>query len=117
MTRINTQLYGDQYSPKIRRTGSTYLDVWTSIGQDGSREGVFGRYLNDDGTVSGDELQVNSTTFAQQMHQALASDGSGRFLAAWTSYGVGVEGFDLYGQQYANPALVVIGTNDNVFAG
>jgi len=70
-TRVNTQLYGDQYSPKIRRAGSTYLDVWTSLAQDGSKEGVFASYLNDDGSVSGSEFQVNSTTFGSQMHQAL----------------------------------------------
>jgi hypothetical protein len=113
-TRVNTQLYGDQYSPKIRRVGTTYLDVWTSIGQDGSREGVFGRYLNDDATVSGSEFQVNVQTFGSQMHQALGSDG-GRFLAAWTGFGVGQAGFDVHGQIYSDPALAVIGTNNSVF--
>jgi len=112
---VNTQLYGDQYSPKIRRVGTTYLDIWTSLGQDGSYEGVYGRYLADDGTVSGSEFQVNTTTLGSQMHQTLGSDGVGRLLAVWTSFGVGVNGFDLYGQQYANPALVVVGTNDSAF--
>jgi len=114
-TRVNTQIYGDQYSSKVRRSGSTYLDVWTSLGQDGSREGVFGRYLNDDGSVSGGEFQVNTTVFGSQMHQVLGSDGAGRFLAAWTGYGVGPNGFDLYGQKYADPAVAVIGTNDSAF--
>jgi len=114
-TRVNTQLYGDQYSPKIRRVGSTYLDIWTSLGQDGSREGVFGRYLNDDGSVSGNEFQVNSTTFGAQKQQALGSDGAGRFLAAWTGFGVGISGFDLYGQKYADPTVAAAGTNDSVF--
>jgi hypothetical protein len=113
-TRVNTQLYGDQYSPKIRRAGSTYLDIWTSLGQDGSGEGVFGRYLNDDATVSGGEFQVNTTSFGSQMHQALASDG-GRLLVAWTGFGVGQTGFDIYGQIYSDPALAVIGTNNTVF--
>jgi len=115
VTRVNTQLFGDQYSPKIRRSGSTYLDIWTSLGQDTSGEGVFGRYLNDDATTSGSEFQNNSTTFRSQMHQVLAAD-DGRFLAAWTSFGVGVTGFDLFAQQYANPAAATIGTNDPVFA-
>lgn len=113
--RVNTQLYGDQYSPKIRRSGSTYLDIWTSIGQDGSREGVFGRYLNDDGSVSGGEFQVNSTTFGSQMHQALGSDGAGRFLAAWTSFDPGPSGFNLYGQKYADPSVAVAGTDNPAF--
>jgi hypothetical protein len=115
VTRVNTQLYGDQHSPKIRRAGSTYLDIWTSLGQDGSREGVYGSYLHEDGTTSGGEFPVNSTTFGAQTHQVLGSDGAGRFLAAWTSFGVGVTGFDLYGEKYINPTLVVLGTNSSVF--
>ena len=113
-TRVNTQLYGDQYSPKIRRSGSTYLDVWTSIGQDGSREGVFASYLNDDGSTSGSEFQVNSTTYGAQMHQAIGSD-AGRFLTVWTSFDADATGYNLYGQIYSNPSLAVIGTNNTVF--
>ena len=115
VTRVNTQLYGDQYSPKIRRAGSAYLTIWTSLGQDGSREGVFGRYLNDDATVSGNEFQVNSTVFGAQREQVLSTDGAGRFLAAWTSFGTGVPGFDLYGQKYANPSVPSVGSDNSVF--
>ncbi len=115
VTRVNTQLFGDQYAPKIRRAGSTYLDIWTSMGQDGSREGVFGSYLNDDASTSGNEFQVNTTTFGSQMHQTLGSDGAGRFLAAWTSYGVGPNGFDLFAQKYVNPSVASTGSNNSVF--
>ena len=38
--RINTYLYGDQYQPKIAAGPSGSLVVWTSLNQDGSREGV-----------------------------------------------------------------------------
>ena len=115
VTRVNTQLYGDQYLPRIQRAGTNYLDIWTSMGQDGSREGVFGCYLNDDATTSGSEFQVNTKTLGSQMQQTLGSDGAGRFLAAWTSYGTGLDSFDLYAQQYLNPALVTLGTNDTNF--
>src|SRR5689334_10950188 len=84
---VDTQLYGDQYSPRVRRAGATFLAVWTSLGQDGSREGVYGVYLNADGTVSGNEFRVNTKVVGSQMHQALGSDGAGRFIAAWTSLG------------------------------
>lgn len=116
VTRVNTQLYGDQYSPKLQRAGTNYLDIWTSMGQDGSREGVFGSYLNDDSTTSGSEFRVNTTTFGSQMQQTLGSDGAGRFLAAWTSLGGrGVSGFDLFGQKYINPGVASLGTNNPVF--
>ena len=38
--RVNTYLDGDQYAPRISAIGGDYLVVWTSLGQDGSREGV-----------------------------------------------------------------------------
>jgi hypothetical protein len=115
VTRVNTQLYGDQHSPKIQSAGTNYFDIWTSLQQDGSREGVFGTFLNDDATTSGSELQVNTTTFGPQMHQTLGTDGAGRFLAAWTSFGVGLNGFDLFSQKYINPSVVAsVGTNNPV---
>lgn len=117
VTTANTQLYGDQYSPKIQSIGTNYLDVWTSMGQDGSREGVYGRYLNDDGTTVGNiEFLVNTTTVGSQMQQAIGADGLGRFMVAWTMLGSpGVDGFDLFGQRYANPAVASLGVNNTIF--
>jgi hypothetical protein len=97
--RINTHLYGDQYQPKIAAGPSGSLVVWTSLGQDGSREGVFGRFLAGGTQVSGSEFQVNTTWISQQMHPAVAWDGVNHFLVVWTSF-VGASGFDLYGQAY-----------------
>lgn len=96
---INTTLNGDQYAPKIAAGPSGSLVVWTSLGQDGSREGVFGRFLQGGTQVAGAEFQVNTTWISQQMHQAVAWDGVGHFLVVWTSF-VGSTGFDLYGQAY-----------------
>lgn len=97
--RINTFLYGDQYGPKIAAGPSGSLVVWTSLGQDGSREGVFGRFLAGGTQVSEAEFQVNTTTISQQMHPAVAWNGVDHFLVVWTSF-VGASGFDLYGQAY-----------------
>jgi hypothetical protein len=99
--RINTFAFGDQYVPKITATGTDYFVVWTSLGQDGSLEGVFGQFLHGDGTPWGDEVQVNTTVINAQIHPCVASDGAGRFLAAWSSYVGGANSFDLYAQRYA----------------
>jgi len=103
--RINTFLFGDQYRPKIAAGPSGSLVVWTSMGQDGSREGVFGRFLQGGTAVSGSEMQINTTTISQQLHPAVAWNGINNFLVVWTSF-VGANeyelssGFDLYGQAY-----------------
>jgi hypothetical protein len=99
---INTTRFGDQYLPSISWDGMDYLVVWTSLGQDGSREGVFGQLLHDDGSPDRGEFQVNTTWISQQMQPTVASDGQGRFLAAWTSFVGGPYGFDLYAQRYVN---------------
>jgi hypothetical protein len=99
--RVNTHTHGDQLAPKISAVGSDYLVVWTSMAQDGSREGIYGQYLSADGSLFGDEFRVNTTTVSQQIQPAVASDGSGRFLAVWTSFIGGTASFDLFGQRYA----------------
>jgi len=103
--RVNTYTYGEQYAPVIAADGAAgagYMIAWTSLGQDGSREGVFSRFMNVNGTFSGGEVPVNSTTSAQQMHPAVASDANGRFLAVWTSFEGVPAGFDLYAQRFSS---------------
>jgi len=100
VSTVNTTLFGQQYLPQITALRTDYLVVWTSIGQDGSREGVFGQFLNADGSHNGGEFGVNTTTISQQMHPSVGSDGQDRLLVVWTSF-TGVEGFDLFSQRYA----------------
>ena len=99
--RVNTFTYGDQFAPRISAAGTDYLIVWTSLQQDGSREGVFGQFVRGKGLKIGSEILVNSGTASQQIHPAVGSDGS-RFLAVWSSF-TGLENsFELFGQCYVN---------------
>jgi len=104
--RVNSYTYGDQYVPQISALGTNYLVAWTSLAQDGSREGVFGQLLNGDGSLSGQEFRVNTTTVGAQMHPAIAANGKERFVAVWTSFGSMASGFDLFAQVYAPPGFV-----------
>ena len=100
---VNNYTYGDQYHPRISCIGLDYLVTWTSLGQDGSYQGVFGQFVHNDGSLTGNELQVNETTAGAQEEAAVASDGSSQFLAVWTGYtGGATYGMDLYAQRYAN---------------
>ena len=74
---INTHLYGDQYVPRVAALGLDYLVTWTSLGQDGSREGVYGQFVHSTGSLTGGEFRVNTTTVGQQMQPSVASDGCG----------------------------------------
>src|SRR5262249_32661149 len=75
--RMNYYLYGDQFAPQASFAQGAYLVVWSSLGQDGSWEGVYGQYLQADGTFAGSEFRVNSTTVSRQFHPAVAADSSG----------------------------------------
>ena len=99
--RVNSYTYGEQFAPRIASVGSDHMVVWTSLAQDGSREGVFGRFFSSSGDPVGEEFRVNTTTASQQMHPAIASDGNSRFLVVWTSFVGGATSFDLLAQRYA----------------
>jgi hypothetical protein len=110
---LNTKRYGDQYGPRIAAFGKEYLAVWTSFGQDGSRESVFGQFLRSDGGLAGVEFRVNSTGVSRQMQPAIATDGANRFLVLWSSFGLGTS-FDLYARAYDLIRLETVATPQGV---
>ncbi len=97
---VNTFVYGDQYFPRVSTLGNEALVLWTSQGQDGSREGVFGRLLNPVAAPDSDEFRVNTTTVASQIQPVATSDGQSRFLAVWSSFTGLNTSFDLFAQTY-----------------
>ena len=98
--RANTFTFGDQYAPRVSASGADFLVVWTSMGQDGSNEGVYGQFLHGDGSLLGGEMLVNPTVINAQIHPCVAADGAGRFLVAWSGYIGGPNSFDLFAQRY-----------------
>ena len=102
--RLNTVQYGDQFAPRLAAVSSRYMAVWTSLGQDASWEGVYGQFLQTDGSFAGGEFRANTTVVNHQIQPAVASDGGSRFLVAWTSFGGGINSFDLQAQRYVDDA-------------
>jgi hypothetical protein len=97
--QISTFVGVDKYRTKIAAGPSGSMVVWTAMAEDGSREGVFGRFLQGGTAVAGTEMQINTTWISQQLHPAVAWNGMNNFLVVWTSF-AGTTGFDLYGQAY-----------------
>lgn len=102
---VNSELFGDQYVPQISAVGNDYLVVWTSLGQDGAREGVYGQFLRADGSFAGGEFRVNTKTAGRQIHPGIASDSSGRFIVAWSSY-ARISSMDVYAKIYPSDSYV-----------
>ena len=95
--RVNTYTDNQQYNPAVAVAGSQVLIIWTSLGQDGSREGIYGQAFDGAFGAVGAEFRLNSVTISQQLQPALTSGPNG-FLAVWSSYGAGTS-FDLMANQ------------------
>jgi hypothetical protein len=94
---VNVYTEGNQYAPRVS-SGAPFI-VWTSLGQDGSREGVYGRALVN-GVPEGNEIRVNSSIASRQHQPAVAGSG-GRVISVWSTYS-GEKGFDLSSQIYVS---------------
>jgi len=95
--RVNTYTTADQRAAFVAGTlGFNYhrVFVWTSIEQDGSGLGVFGRV---DGSG---EFRVNTYTTGYQADPSVAIDDTGNFVVVWTSDQDGSES-GVFGQRFA----------------
>lgn len=97
---VNSFTYGDQYGPRISGKGDEKLVVWTSLGQDGSREGIYGQYLNG-GVKLGIERRINTRTVSRQVHPVVGAFSDNSMLAVWSGFMGGVGSFDIQGQRLA----------------
>lgn len=95
----------NQFAPRIAALGGTRLVVWSSLWQDGSREGVFGRMVGQFGPLS-DEFRINTTTASRQIEPVVAADGAGRFLVAWAGFVGGAASFEILGQRFAGEQVL-----------
>ena len=105
--RVNAEIYGDQYAPKLSGGGDECLLIWTSMGQDGYREGVYGRFLSENGVIYSDEFRVNANPISRQIHSTVTSDGGGQFVSVWASFVGGTGSFDLQAQRFQADARPV----------
>ena len=98
--RVNAEAYGDQYRPRLAASPYGALAVWTSMGQDSSWEGVFGRWIGSTGQPEGDDIPVNSQTGGGQILPALAAGRDSNLLVAWSSNRPRT-GYELFAQRLA----------------
>jgi len=98
---VNETLYGDQIVPAVARVGDSVLVAWTSLGQDGDREGVFARLVSSSDLQQAAEFQVNSISANKQLLPAVGADGEGNALIVWGGFTGGRDSFDLQAQKFA----------------
>ncbi len=74
---------------------------------DGSGEGIFGRFFDSSGAPTGSVLLINQTTLNEQVDPAVAVCGSGRIMVAWTSSQNGDR--DIYARMFNSDGTPVAG--------
>jgi len=110
---VNTTTAGDQGGPVFARRGTAvaadgsgnFVVVWSSDGQDGSGEGVFGQRFDSRGHKVGAEFQANTFTAGRQALPAVAASRDGSFVVVWESDGQDGDGGGIYGQRYTATGL------------
>jgi hypothetical protein len=79
--------------------------VWTSYGQDGTEEGVFGRFVSEGAEPIGPEFQVNTFAASRQFQPTVASSSERMAAVVWASFVGGATSFDLLAQRFGPAAL------------
>ncbi|HEY3203775.1 MAG TPA: S-layer homology domain-containing protein [Thermoanaerobaculia bacterium] len=113
--QINTYTTDYQFAPRVAMSAAgSFVVVWTSTGQDGSSDGVFGQRYDGSGAAQGLEFQVNTTTTDYQEKPAVATDAAGDFVVVWDS-GSAATGYDVFAQRYSSSGML-LGTEFRVNA-
>jgi hypothetical protein len=84
---VNTTTADDQSGAAIAPDGSGgFIVAWQSNEQDGSGYGIYARRFDATGAPLSGEIAVNTTSAGDQSDAAIARDGSGGFIVAWSSH-------------------------------
>jgi len=94
---VNTTSAGHQWLPHVAvYPDGRFVALWMGEGQDESGFGAFGQAYNSDGTLLGEEFQVNIFESGDQRAQALAAFPDSRFIAVWESEGQDGSGWGIF---------------------
>ncbi|MEM1050284.1 MAG: FG-GAP-like repeat-containing protein [Pseudomonadota bacterium] len=99
--RVNTETSGDQKHPDVTTLeDGSFVITWKSDGQDGSGFGIYGQKYNADGTTSGSEFRINSTTSSAQADPRVEALDGGGYVVVWEADGQDGDGYGIYSQTY-----------------
>jgi hypothetical protein len=99
--QVNTYTTGEQGGPQVTMDDAgTFVVIWSSSGQDGDGNGVFGQRFDAAGNKVGTEFPVNTYTTAGQVTPVVAGNPDGDFVVAWGGPSADIE--DILGQRYGD---------------
>ncbi|MCC5898875.1 MAG: S8 family serine peptidase [Phormidium sp. BM_Day4_Bin.17] len=99
--QVNTYTDDWQRRPSVADlSDGGFVVTWTSKGQDGSGDGIYGQRYDSNGNTVGSEFQVNTYTDDLQLRQSVTGLSDGGFVVTWESWGQDGSESSVYGQRY-----------------
>lgn len=99
--QINTYTVGNQTGPVVTALADGgFVVTWTSAGQDGNGNGVYGQRYGGDGRLINSEFRVNTYTAGNQAKQQVTALSDGGFVVTWQSNGQDGNGTGVYAQRF-----------------
>jgi len=81
---VNTEIGGLPNFPAVASAADgRFVVAWSSVGQDGDRDGVFVRRYDALGSALGAQFQVNAHTTGAQRAPSVAMRSAGEFVVVW----------------------------------
>lgn len=100
--RVNKSTAYYQWLPKVKKiSGQKFAVVWSSWKQDGSREGIYGCFIDENENRYSLEERINVTTESFQWEPDFAISPAGDLLAVWSSYEQFGQAYDIAGRRIA----------------
>ncbi|MFO1361260.1 MAG: DUF4347 domain-containing protein [Burkholderiales bacterium] len=89
-TPVNTTTSSGQDAPAVATApDGRAVIAWVSNNQDGNGRAIVARLFAPSGAPSSGEFVVNTTSSNDQLEPAVAMDGNGNFVVAWSGEGAG----------------------------
>lgn len=106
---VNTYTNEYQIDPSVATlTDGSVVVVWSSYGQDGSLQGIYGQRLSSAGVKLGNEFQVNQFVLNNQRTPSVAALTNGGFVVTWVSeLQRGASTVDIYARLFDNSGAAV----------
>jgi carbonic anhydrase/acetyltransferase-like protein (isoleucine patch superfamily) len=115
--QVNTTVANDQLDPAVTMEAlGGFFVAWTSVGQDGSAEGIFGQLFDASGQRVEGERQVNVQAAGAQIDPAVAMAPGGTLLAVWQGPS-GADTADIHGRRLLPTPSNRDGDGDGVLDG
>ncbi|NEP12609.1 MAG: filamentous hemagglutinin N-terminal domain-containing protein [Symploca sp. SIO2C1] len=100
--QINTTTANDQDTSAVAALpNGNFVVTWESQGQDGDRNGVYGRIFDANGIAQTNEFLINTTTNNRQERSAITALANGNFVVTWGSEAQDGDNKGVFGRIFA----------------